>query len=452
LQTTCSQLNSRADINVDQATFIPNVNNSVTTQRWWLTAVLTTVATMAVIDRTILSLLFDPIRNDLGFSDTQMSLIFGLAFAVANVCFTLPAGYLVDRISRRGLITFGALTWSVMTSMCGLAGSFSQLLLARAGVGSAESIIHPGSYSLLRSTLPAAQRSRGFAIYSMSIMGGSALGFLLGGVLISAFAQINVANIPLLSGMAPWRLVMLSLGFIGIPVTMLMLTIREPAREPVVEGRPATVAAAYRHFVAKWPLYVPLIVFSASLAMQSNAYGAFIASVPLRRWQIPVDVVGTRFGLIMLVAAPLGNLLVGSQMDKLGAKFGVRGLAMVGTAMAAFMCVVTSWAPVAPTPTAFFMVIGFAFMFGGAGFAVTGSIIAALTPTNIVGKISAVQLFIYGVVGMGSGPAVVGYVSDRYFAGEAAGIAPALSRCCLVFTAVSVMAMLTLVMTSKRRA
>lgn len=435
-----------------EATALENSDKNAAGNRWWLTAVLTTVATLAVIDRSILSLLFDPIRNDLGLSDTQMSLIFGSAFALSNVCFTLPAGYLADRISRRGLIAFGSLTWSVMTSMCGLAGGFWQLLIARAGVGSAEAVIHPCSYSLLRSTLTPAQRGRGFAIYGMSIMGGSALGFLIGGAMISAFAQVDLIKLPLLGTLAPWRWVMLLLGVIGLPVTLLLLTVKEPTREAAADGVPATIAAAFRYFSANWYLYVPLIAFSASLAMQSNAYGAFIASVPLRRWQIPIQDVGMRLGLIMLITAPIGNYLVGTQMDRLGTKFGVRGLAIVGTAVAVILCVFASWAPVAPTATAYFVVVGFVFMFGGAGFAVTGSIIAALTPANIVGKISALQLFIYGVVGMGSGPAVVGFVSDTYFAGEPAGIAHALSRCCLVFTAVSAICMFILVITSKRRA
>lgn len=420
-------------------------------RQWWLTAVLTVVATVAVVDRTILSLLFDPIRNDLGLSDTQMSLVFGSAFALANVFFTLPAGYLADRISRRGLITFGASIWSVMTSLCGLAGGFGQLLAARAGVGSAEAVIHPCSYSLLRSTLPPERRGRGFAIYSMSIMGGSALGFLIGGVMISMLASHGISTLPWLGEVKPWRLVMVLLGLIGLPVALLTLTVKEPSRELNAEGAPASIAVALKHFFANWTLYLPLIAFSASLAMQSNAYGAFIASVPLRRWQIPVEQVGARLGLIMLVLAPFGNWFVGMQMDRLSAKYGVRGLAMVGAVVAVIMCIFSSWAPVAPTSTWYFTIVAGCFMFGGAGFAVTGAIIAALTPSHIVGKISALQLFIYGVVGMGSGPAIVGSVSDAYFAGDKAGIAQALSRCCLVFTLISLLAMLTLVMTSKHR-
>ena len=73
-------------------------------RQWWLVIALQLVATVAVLDRSILSLLADPIKRELSLNDTQIALVFGLSFSVANVLFTLPAGYFADRISRRGII------------------------------------------------------------------------------------------------------------------------------------------------------------------------------------------------------------------------------------------------------------------------------------------------------------------------------------------------------------
>jgi MFS family permease len=76
-------------------------------KQWWLVFVLTLAATLGAIDRQIMQLLLVPIKLDLGLSDTQISLLYGLAFSLANVLFLLPAGYFADRINRRTLLLVG---------------------------------------------------------------------------------------------------------------------------------------------------------------------------------------------------------------------------------------------------------------------------------------------------------------------------------------------------------
>lgn len=414
-------------------------------RQWWLVVALTFAAVMAVIDRTILSLLFDPVKQDMGLSDTQMAMVFGFAFALANVFFTLPAGFLADRISRRGLIATGAVVWSVMTSTCGVAMNFWQLLFARAGVGFAEGVIHPCSFSMLRAALPTERRGRGFAVYGMSLMVGSALGFIVGGVLIQIMSASGITELPLIGPVKPWRLVMLALGVIGLPFSLLMITIWEPARGNVGADQ-GTVAEALRHILKHWKVYVPLMIYSATLSMQSNAYGAFIASIPLRRWDVPVGQVGRILGLMMLFAAPVGLWITGLMMDKLTKVHGRRGPALVGVVTILLVFLTSASAPIAATPFWFYVMSCGVFLVGGTGFAITGNLLAMVTPARNMGKTSAMQLFIYGIIGMGSGPAIVGLVSDNFFPGKG-GIAPAMSLCCGAFTLVSFIAMCVLLRT-----
>ena len=103
--------------------------------RWYVLGVLTLAYTVSFIDRSLLSLLVQPIQADLGISDTQISLVIGLAFAVFYTFMGIPIAYWADRRSRRGLIAVGIAAWSVMTAACGLARSFGQLFVARVGVG-----------------------------------------------------------------------------------------------------------------------------------------------------------------------------------------------------------------------------------------------------------------------------------------------------------------------------
>jgi MFS family permease len=126
----------------------------VTWRQWYMVAVLTSLYVLAFIDRQALVLLVGPIKQDLGMTDTQMSLLLGMSFAAFYAVLGLPAGYLVDRVSRRGIMGIGVVLWSCMTLSCGLARSYGQLFLGRCGVGIGEAAITPASYSLIRDAFP----------------------------------------------------------------------------------------------------------------------------------------------------------------------------------------------------------------------------------------------------------------------------------------------------------
>jgi MFS family permease len=113
--------------------------------RWYVVGVLVLAYTFAFIDRSLLTLLVKPIRATLHISDLQLSLLSGLAFALFYTFLGIPIGRLVDYFSRCRIILAGAVTWSVMTSLCGLAGSFGQLFLARVGVGVGEATLSPAA-------------------------------------------------------------------------------------------------------------------------------------------------------------------------------------------------------------------------------------------------------------------------------------------------------------------
>ena len=112
---------------------------------WYVVGVLTFAYMVAFIDRQILSLLVQPIRRDLGISDTQISLLAGFAFAIFYSLLGVPIARLADRRSRRAIISIGVLLWSLMTAACGLAKSFTGLFAARVGVGVGEAALSPAA-------------------------------------------------------------------------------------------------------------------------------------------------------------------------------------------------------------------------------------------------------------------------------------------------------------------
>ena len=194
-------------------------------------AVLTLAYIVSFIDRQILSLMVDPIRNDLGIGEKQMSLLMGATFAVFYTFFGIPLGRLADRRSRRGLISAGIALWSLMTAGCGLTKRFWQLALMRMGVGVGEASLSPAAYSLISDYFRPALRSTAMSVYSMGIYLGSGLALILGGFVIGYTAGQEHAVLPWVGTVRPWQQVFLLVGLPGLLVALLLLTIREPERK-----------------------------------------------------------------------------------------------------------------------------------------------------------------------------------------------------------------------------
>ena len=123
---------------------------------WTMVLVLMAAYAVGFVDRQILTLLVEPLRRDLGITDTQFSLLSGLAFTLFYTLMGVPLAWLADRGSRRNLIMWSVGVWSLMTAACGVAGSFLQLFAARVGVGIGEAGLSPAAYSLIADSFPQA--------------------------------------------------------------------------------------------------------------------------------------------------------------------------------------------------------------------------------------------------------------------------------------------------------
>src|SRR4051812_43659714 len=168
------------------------------------------------VDRQILSILIEPIKADLGVSDTAMGFLTGSAFALFYAFAGIPIARLADTRARRTIIALGLAAWSAMTAMSGLVRSFAELALARVGVGVGEAALVPPAHSLLADYFPAKRRATALAVFSMGIHVGVAFGFLLGGWMSQAFG---------------WRRAFFAVGGPGLILAVLVrVTVREPPR------------------------------------------------------------------------------------------------------------------------------------------------------------------------------------------------------------------------------
>ncbi|HKZ72699.1 MAG TPA: MFS transporter, partial [Steroidobacteraceae bacterium] len=203
---------------------------------WYVVGVLTVTYTVSFIDRQIMALMIEPIRRDLGITDTQVSLLIGLAFAVFYTLLGLPIARLADRYSRRAIIAAGVAVWCVMTAACGLARSYAQLFLARVGVGVGEAALSPSALSMMSDYFPKRTRGRAVAVYNMGISLGAGLAMIVGGQVIAHVMQAPPVRLPVVGELFAWQTVFLVVGLPGLLMAVLMATVKEPARRERLRG------------------------------------------------------------------------------------------------------------------------------------------------------------------------------------------------------------------------
>ena len=134
---------------------------------WSMVALLLLAYMLSFIDRQIIALLVDPIRRDLAITVFQFSLLHGLAFSIFFALMGMPIAALADRYTRKWIIAVGVLLWSAMTALSGLADSFTELFLARIGVGIGEAALAPAAYSLVADAFERRTVPKAMAVFSV---------------------------------------------------------------------------------------------------------------------------------------------------------------------------------------------------------------------------------------------------------------------------------------------
>ncbi len=387
---------------------------------WRYVVILTIAYTCAFADRQVLSLLVEPIKHDLGVTDTQLSLLLGFAFSFFYSAMNLPAGYLVDRFGRRGLIAGGVVIWSTMTMICGFSRNYLHLLVGRAGVGISEAVIAPASYSLVRDKVPLSHRGRAFSVLAMAPYFGSSVALIGGGALLAAATAGSFDAIPVLNTLRPWQVVLVMLGLLGLPIACLFLAL--PADHRVITGPKgqllAGLLAAARYMIANWRTYLPLIGYSSLGSVFVFANGAWMPTMIARKWEVPLSEVGYVYGTITAICAPVGLLLMGMLIDRLSSK----GKGMATFAVVVGLLAVLSYAlvPIMPSVNGSWVAKAVGLLFAGSFYAIGSIIVAKVTASEMVGRVTAVYLLFQSLVGAGLGPLIVALIADNLASGPEA--------------------------------
>lgn len=379
----------------------------------WVLFLLVLVNISNYLDRGVLSILQEPIKEELLLADWQLGLISGPAFALLYSLSGIPAARIAEKLNRVTVLSIAITIWSGMTALCGAANSFAQLALARIGVGAGEGACTPVSHSLVSDHFPPRQRGMALSVLTTSIPIAQLMAPLIGGVIAMQYG---------------WRTAFVAVGLPGILVAILLrLTLRDPrhdmtntlvARKTQGSGKfldDIRLLAANRSFVWLW--------FGATFLGQAvGATNVFTASYFLRQYDLTLAEVGAIMAAGLGAAGLIGTFAGGWLADRYAGEYG---------RSYPFMCAVAATGAglmfaVVFTSTSWQIALVFLLLANIMGDMKNGPVYAAvqnMSPPHMRSTATAVILIGVIALGTGMGPMIVGLVSDHV---AALSLAPSL--------------------------
>lgn len=405
---------------------------------WYVAIILMLANTLAFVDRQALALLVQPIKADLHISDTAISLLYGLSFTLFYVAVGLPIARIADRSNRRNIIAGAIFVWSIATSLCGLARSFTTLFAARVGVGAGEGGLTPAAYSLLSDYFPKEKLAIAMGVYQMGLYLGSAAALVIGGLISTVIPPSETLVLPVLGAMKGWQIVFLLLGLPGVVLAALTLTIREPARRGVASAQTKVpMGELLAHVAARRKAYIGIMLGFALMILVGNGTAVWIPAFFERRFGWSTAEVGQFYGPVVFLCGTTGALaggLFASWLRKRGSGHGNLLASLVGFTV---LIPITIAFPLMPTPTLALILIGMMNFFAGFNFGGGLAALQELTPNRMRALVSAAYMLTINLIGAALGPTLIALVTDYWFRDPAA-LPYAISMVCAVASPLSV--------------
>ena len=363
---------------------------------------LTIVYTFNFIDRQILVILQEPIKAELGLTDTQLGLLTGLAFAALYVTLGIPIARWADLSNRKNIVSISLALWSAMTAISGSVTSFFQLLLARIGVGIGEAGGSPPSHSIISDYFPPEKRATALSIYSTGIYIGILLGYIIGGVIAQQYG---------------WRMAFYAIGIPGILFAIwIYFTVKEPIKGQsdvqVTEETNPPIREVFNKLMSS-KTFVFLAVGSGFHTFGTYGVGNFLPSFLQRVHEVDIATAGIVLGLTTGIGGAIGTYLGGFWADMLHGRdkrwyMWVPIIAGVVNIPFSLILFFTGNATMAMVMT-FFTGALTAFYLGPC-IAVCHSLVNA----KMRAFTSAIFFFVLNLIGLGLGPLTIGLASDYF--------------------------------------
>lgn len=426
---------------------------------WYVVIVLMLAQTFSFIDRMIMGLLVGPVRASFGISDTQYSLIAGLAFGIFYAVMGIPLARIADNKSRKVLISIGISVWSLMTAACGLATGFWSLFLARVGVGVGEASLSPAAYSMITDYFSKKVLGLALSVFTIGVTIGSGLAYVIGGKVVAYVESLGTVSLPLVGNIEGWQMTFFVVGIPGLVVAALvMLTVREPVRRGRVvlkndnDNQTSDTTTATEKAVPFREVLSYLAEHKG--AMLSHCIGmAFYVMVVyslniwgptylIRTFEYSRGQAGIIMGVAMLLGGTLGLLLGGRFADKWFNNGCIDAYSRVILFSACGCLLFVIPLGITQSATIGIICLSVAIFFSAFQGGIAGGVIQLMMPNQMRGQAVALYFMATNLLGIGLGPTIVASITDFVFMDDAAiGKSLALSAIVLCPLGILIMSM-----------
>lgn len=393
------------------------------------------------LDRQVINILAEPIKEELHLADWQLGLMSGLAFAIFYTVLGIPIARLAERKNRPVIIGSAVAVWSGFTALCATAGNFWQLIIYRIGVGVGEAGCTPPAHSLISDYVPKEKRASALAFYSMGTPIGGLLGLVMGGLVADAYG---------------WRAAFLVAGVPGLLFAALAIfTLKEPRRIMAQHTQQVVAASATfgetMAYLGKRRTFWFIAFAAAVKAFIGYGHAPFTASFFLRNHTEeiaalaasfglgPVGFLGLALGLISGISGALGAWLGGVIADRFG-RNDLRAY-MVTPAIASLITIpVYIFAVTVDSAAIGLLTLAINAFLGTLWYGPVYGTAQSVVPPHMRATTSAILLFIINLIGLGLGPLGVGILSDWLNLGLGLGSAEGMRWALILSASVGVIA------------
>jgi MFS family permease len=383
---------------------------------WYMVGLLTVAYVLSFVDRYVLGLLIEPIKADLGLTDTQIGLLIGPAFAIFYATMGLPLGWMADKKKRTWIVGAGIFLWSAATVASGLAKNFVHMFIARMSIGVGEATLSPCAMSMISDSFPKEKRAKPIAFYTMALSLGAGIASLLSAGVLQWAKTVENISLPLVGTVAPWQFTFFVVGLPGLLLALVFLTLREPPRHKVPGAKVGgdNLPDMLRHVGKNYSLYLPFIAVFCYMTIiaYSQGWGA-----PLFQRTFGWDAAkyATVNAIVLLSTGPIAVNYAGWLSDRWSSR-GIPDapvrIALIGVAI---IVVTGVAAPLMPGPYLAMAVYGVNTVGIALVSAVGVTALLNISPVGIRAQIVAFYYMCISLAGLLLGPMSIALLNDHVF-------------------------------------
>ncbi len=398
--------------------------------------ILGLVYTFSYLDRQIVAILAEPIKNDLNLTDTQVGMLSGLMFALFYTAFGIPVAWLADRKNRVRIVALACFLWSAFSGLCGLAQNFTHLVIARIGVGVGEAGGSSPSMSIIADYFPPHKRGGAISLFSLGVPLGATIGVAFGAWVAGEYG---------------WRTAFIAVAIPGVLLSLLLLLlVREPVRgryDPPseVKAEPASMKECLETY-KKTPTLSLLLLSAGTYSFVFNAFGAWAPALLMRAKGATLEDISVYYSVVFGLAMAIGMFASGFLADR----FALRRVSAYAIFPAVALAIGVPFFIGGVLADSWQLALGLLavpmlmnMMFVAPGFAIVQNV----APANQRATASAILMFVNNLVGMGLGPLFVGALSQHFSKTMESGAA--LQQAMLWITPFYIPAIIALVLVGK---